>query len=140
MYPEAASTGLIPGAYTPLVYHKELTITSFLYAGALPKATVEAITTFLNTFADTQRHHLPPIRQKAGTITSDPLIQYYHHLASTYPEVGKISTPVVPKTTKYFHSITKAIITRIHDALIFRSSTMQRVITALVQRRQRLLN
>ena len=49
-YPEAASTGLIPGAYGSLDYHKELTTTSLLYAGALPKATTKAITTYLLEF------------------------------------------------------------------------------------------
>ena len=43
----AASTGLIPAAFPPLDYNKELTTTSLLYAGALPKQTVEAMETFL---------------------------------------------------------------------------------------------
>ena len=110
-----------------------------LYAGALPKATVEAITKFFHFFHSKQRHQLPQGPPPAHGHSKDPLIYHFHKLAAANPTVGATYAPILANTTKSIHMVIQAVITRIHDALILRASTMQRVITALVQKRQRQL-
>ena len=134
-----ASTGLILGAYGSLNYHKELTTTSFIYAGALPTAATIAITQYLQTFAANQHQKLPQGWATATTQRVDPLLRHYNLLTTAHPAIGKVLAPIYSTTTKSMNTIITASLTRIQDALIFRASTMQRVITALVQRRQRQL-
>ena len=111
-----------------------------MYTGALPITTTKAITTFLHTFAAEKRQYLPQGLSKRDNQINDTLIQHYHRLALSHPTLGKTYTPILSVTTSSFHIVIKAAIKRIHNALIFRAFTMQRIITDLVRKRQQQVN
>ena len=138
-FPDLAKSGLIPGKYSPLNYNDELTITSRLYAGAIPTHTIETIRTHLQQYATEQTQHLTPSAPEEETNTWKPLLYVWKRILRQYPPVAKVVKPVLTQTTTSVHKVIETTITHIHYALIFRATAMQRIATALVRKRQQQL-
>ncbi len=97
---------------------------------------MEAIRNYLATFATTQTSYIIPDHPQHDTTSWKPLLKHWQRVITKNPNIRNNTAPIFNLSTKSLLTTIEATITRLHFALIYRASAMQRVITALVRNRQ----